>query len=167
MKYLSTLSMIALFTMVLLSACKNEGDAGSDSAVQNATPAAPAADVTAPTPAVTPPNQEPAQNAAGIWHYTCPKGCEGGAGMAIACAKCGTTLAHNQGYHTTNTEPNLTVGGNNQTTPAVTPPQQEPAQNAKGVWHYTCSKGCEGGAGSATACAKCGTTLAHNAAYHQ
>lgn len=166
MKYLSTLSMMALFTMILLSACKNDGDAGRDAAVQNATPAAPA-DGTVQTPAVAPPTQEPAQNAAGIWHYTCPKGCEGGAGTAGACAKCGTALAHNQGYHTTNTEPSLTVGGNNQTTPAVTPPQQEPAQNAKGVWHYTCAKGCEGGAGSAIACAKCGSTLAHNASYHQ
>ncbi|MEZ4934648.1 MAG: hypothetical protein R2788_21285 [Saprospiraceae bacterium] len=23
------------------------------------------------------------------WHYTCPSGCEGGAGSATACAKCG------------------------------------------------------------------------------
>lgn len=165
MKLLSTLSFIAMFTMLLLSACNNNSDTARDSAVQNTTPA-PAGDAATTTPPVTPPTQEPAQNTAGIWHYTCPKGCEGGAGMAIACAKCGTTLVHNQGYHA-NTEPSLTVGGNNQTTPIATPPTQEPAQNAKGVWHYTCSKGCAGGAGSATTCAKCGSTLAHNQAYHQ
>lgn len=167
MRYLSTLSIvIALMGIVLLSACKNESDTARDNAVQNVTPAP--ADGTTAAPAVTPPapTQEPAQNAAGIWHYTCPKGCEGGGGAATACAKCGTTLVHNQGYHA-NTEPSLSVGGNNQTAPVATPPTQEPAQNAKGVWHYTCSKGCAGGAGSAIACAKCGATLAHNQAYHQ
>lgn len=45
-----------------------------------------------------------------------------------------------------------------------TPP--EPPQNASGVWHYTCPKGCAGGGGSATPCGVCGTTLAHNTAYH-
>ncbi len=55
-------------------------------------------------------------------------------------------------------------------TPTTAPPVQQSAeapQNAKGVWHFTCPKGCPGGGGGATPCAKCGTTLAHNAAYHQ
>jgi len=52
------------------------------------------------------------------------------------------------------------------TTPVTPPTPAEPPQNADGVWHYTCSNGCAGGAGSATACAGCGNTLAHNAAYH-
>ena len=48
------------------------------------------------------------------------------------------------------------------------PPQQspEPAQNTKGVWHYTCAKGCEGGSGTQGTCAKCGGPLQHNTAYH-
>ena len=55
--------------------------------------------------------------------------------------------------------------------PPPTPPPNpatptEPAQNAAGVWHYTCAKGCAGGAGIATACSSCGGMLAHNAAYH-
>ncbi len=54
---------------------------------------------------------------------------------------------------------------------SITTPGQakapEPAQNAAGVWHYTCNNGCAGGAGSAIACAGCGTTLVHNSAYHQ
>lgn len=97
---------------------------------------------------------EPAQNAQGVWHYTCGNGCAGGAGSASACSTCGNTLVHNQGYHS-----NANAQSNT--------PAPEPSQNASGVWHYTCSNGCSGGAGSATACNSCGTTLAHNSAYHQ
>lgn len=119
-----------------------------------------------------PPNTkvEPPQNAQGVWHYTCPKGCKGGGGAAGPCAKCGATLAHNAAYHSASTPPGQ-IAGDTKTLPAdikqVPPPKVEPPQNAKGVWHFTCPKGCAGGAGSATACAKCGGTLAHNAAYHQ
>lgn len=131
----------------------------------SATTPAPAATLAptaqAPVPAPQPTQkQEPAQNAKGVWHYTCPKGCAGGAGTASACAKCGTTLVHNAAYHE----------GQNPTAATPNPtatPKPEPAQNAKGVWHYTCGDGCAGGAGSAIACAKCGKTLVHNSAYHQ
>ncbi|MCB0522713.1 MAG: hypothetical protein H6577_15395 [Lewinellaceae bacterium] len=161
MKYLSTFSIVAMFFLFLLTACKNEGDAARDAAVQSVTPAP--ADATAAPATTPPPTQEPPQNAEGVWHYTCPKGCAGGAGTATACASCGTTLAHNQAYHgNANPTASPTI-----TQPATPAPAQEPAQNAKGVWHYTCSKGCAGGAGSAIACSKCGSTLAHNAAYHQ
>ncbi len=52
------------------------------------------------TPAVTPPTPpEPPQNAAGVWHYTCPDGHAGGAGGASNCAQCGKALVHNQAYH--------------------------------------------------------------------
>ena len=52
------------------------------------------------TPSATPPaTAEPAQNAAGVWHYTCAKGCAGGAGATGPCATCGNTLAHNKAYH--------------------------------------------------------------------
>jgi hypothetical protein len=116
---------------------------------------------------------EPAQNAQGVWHFTCPKGCKGGAGANGPCPKCSTPLVHNQAYHAGATPPPLQATGGNPTIPttASTQPQPqqspEPAQNAKGVWHFTCPKGCAGGAGTTTACAKCGTTLAHNATYHQ
>lgn len=105
---------------------------------------------------------EPAQNAAGVWHYTCSKGCAGGAGVAGSCTTCGNALAHNQTYH-----------GNANALPTITNPiantntnLPEPAQNAAGVWHYTCNSGCTGGAGAAGNCTSCGSTLAHNAAYH-
>jgi ribosomal protein S27E len=176
--------------VVFATSCKTEGDAARDAAMQQiqggqpavGDPAAGAA-ATTTTPAANPatPTPEPAQNAAGVWHYTCPKGCAGGAGSAVACAKCGTTLAHNQAYHANNNDNKTTVttsSGANVSlpegikpvpSPLTNPPATptEPAQNAKGVWHYTCSGGCAGGAGSAIACAKCGKTLAHNQAYHQ
>lgn len=103
---------------------------------------------------------DPAQNAAGVWHYTCPNGHAGGAGGASACPECGAQLVHNQSYH------DGAAGA--ATTPVPTTPQStEPPQNAAGVWHYTCPKGCAGGAGAAVACAKCGSQLAHNQLYHQ
>lgn len=113
---------------------------------------------------------EPAQNAKGVWHFTCPKGCKGGAGANGPCPKCSTPLVHNQAYHAGENPPVQTVGANPTIpTTTATQPQQnpEPPQNAKGVWHFTCPKGCAGGAGTTAPCSKCGTTLAHNAVYHQ
>lgn len=149
------------------------------------TPSAPDISVVSPdgsaTPAAAPPaakTPEPAQNADGVWHYTCAKGCAGGAGSAAPCATCGGTLAHNAAYHGNASAPVPTIGGDNSGSPVILPPPTagnpsiapttaEPAQNAAGVWHYTCASGCAGGGGSATACGGCGGTLAHNAAYHQ
>ena len=107
--------------------------------------------------------------ASGVSHYICPNNCEGSGGPAqVNCPVCGTQYVHNQAYHNqplqqTNTTTTTTTPQSQQ----LPPPTPEPAQNAAGVWHYTCPSGCEGGAGSATACASCGTTLTHNAAYHQ
>lgn len=140
--------------------------------------------------ATAPATAEPAQNAEGVWHYTCPQGCAGGGGSATPCGVCGTTLAHNQLYHSGGATPQpaittsagstagqpITIGGGSTinplggaptpAAPAAAPATPEPAQNAAGIWHYTCSSGCEGGAGSAIACATCGNTLVHNPVYH-
>lgn len=118
--------------------------------------------VSPPTATPNPAKQEPPQNAAGVWHYTCPKGCKGGGGAAAPCAKCGATLAHNAAYH-----PAAPAG--NPANPTANPAAQkpEPPQNKAGVWHYTCPDGCAGGGGAAAPCAKCGKTLAHNSVYHQ
>ena len=131
---------------------------------------------TTPPPA-TPGTPEPAQNETGVWHYTCTNGCAGGGGSATPCATCGTALVRNQLYHAaagagaaTTTSPGLTATGADGapiTLPPTTPKTPEPAQNATGVWHYTCSNGCSGGGGSATACGTCGNLLAHNPVYHQ
>lgn len=113
-----------------------------------------------------------------VHHYICPKNCEGSGGSAAGtCPVCGSEYIHNQAFHSQTQQqtvtPNpdgtgtLTVPGS---TPAITQtptPSPEPAQNAAGVWHYTCAKGCAGGAGSAGTCATCGGALTHNTAYHQ
>ncbi len=181
MKIISFVTVAALCAITFFSACKNEGDAARDAAVDSIKGPLPEGDTSAMAPVTnanpaTPTTTEPAQNAAGVWHYTCPKGCAGGAGTAAACAKCGTTLTHNTAYHpapssapspapATTATPTAAPGITPVPAPATKAP--EPAQNAAGVWHYTCSSGCAGGAGSAVACAKCGKTLAHNAVYHQ
>lgn len=175
MKVKSILLLAAAAATVFFFSCKNDGDAARDAAVEQIQQGQPAA--ADPAAAPNPATPEPAQNAAGVWHYTCPKGCEGGAGSAVACAKCGTTLAHNAAYHPptnatpeaapTNSTTSLPPGISPVPDPTAPAKKPEPAQNAKGVWHYTCSAGCAGGAGSAVACAKCGKTLAHNATYHQ
>lgn len=164
----------------------NNADANSTSDVA-VTPAPATTTTPAATTDVNAPNAkgEAARNSEGVWHYTCPNGCADGAGTAMPCPKCGTTLAHNSAYHSggaattptlatppaTLTQPPST--NNPFASPTITPPigntipkAPEPPQNAKGVWHYTCPSGCEGGGGSAIACGKCGTTLAHNTSYH-
>ena len=92
-----------------------------------------------------------------VAHYVCPDGCDGGVGDAAgSCSVCGKPMVHNQVFHEQKPDDNP----NAETSP-------EPAQNAKGVWHYTCPSGCTGGAGLASACAKCTATLVHNQEYHK
>jgi len=189
---------ILALSLMFLMACGNAPQRPEPLLDQNYQPTPVQGNTAAGTPAGTPPpaTPEPPQNADGVWHYTCPTGCSGGAGSATPCATCGTTLVHNQLYHsnTPTPQPNIVTtapgaaagGGTNislgdgtsiapvsgvpgATQPAVTPAAPkapEPAQNAAGVWHYTCSDGCAGGAGSAVACAGCGKTLVHNSTYH-
>ncbi len=114
---------------------------------------------------------------AAVFHYICPNNCAGSGGdVAGTCPVCGTEYMHNQAYHAqqtqntgTSSSQQVTVPGNTANgAPGTNPPQvPEPAQNAAGVWHYTCPNGCAGGAGTAGTCATCGGALAHNSAYHQ
>jgi len=102
-------------------------------------------------------------------HYICASNCAGSGGPAAGtCPVCGKEYIHNDAFHANDAQaqPEITIGDQS-ANPTVVPPPAEPAQNANGVWHYTCAKGCAGGAGTATTCASCGGTLAHNAAYHQ
>jgi len=163
MKYLNVLTIVIICSLVTFYACDNNDaarDAARDALQVTESPALPPS----ATPA-SPNTPEPAQNAAGVWHYTCSAGCEGGAGAAGSCAKCGGALAHNQAYHANNNAATTPPPANNTLTPPA-PKTPEPAQNAAGVWHYTCSAGCAGGAGAAGDCSKCGGALAHNTAYH-
>jgi hypothetical protein len=84
-------------------------------------------------------------------------------------------LVHNQAFHASDAAPTIappTAAGQNpmfqdpSAAPAVVAPPTEPAQNAAGVWHYTCAAGCAGGGAAAGPCSSCGSTLAHNQAYH-
>ncbi|MEZ5004539.1 MAG: hypothetical protein R2730_16035 [Chitinophagales bacterium] len=143
-------------TLLFFAGCANDSKKSGATTDPSATQENEIIQVDAPPPIT----EEPAQNSDGVWHYTCPKGCEGGSGKAEACATCGTMLAHNQDYHSSANTPSLSPDIN------MPPPTQDPPQNANGVWHFTCAKGCAGGAGSAIACSVCGEMLVHNAAYH-
>lgn len=120
-----------------------------------------------PENSVTPPVAVPGTTIAGtVHHYICPNNCEGSGGPSQGtCPVCGSDYQHNQAYHD---QPSQTTTPS--TTPSITPSTTtttpEPAQNAAGVWHYTCPNGCAGGAGSAGTCSSCGGDLAHNSAYH-
>lgn len=157
MKFLSLFSVLTFFLFVTMISCDSDGEAVKDAARESLGDVQP--------PAETPAQQTvPAQNASGVFHYTCPNNCEGGgAGSAGNCPVCGTALAHNAAYHG-NTQQNTTP-------PPTTQPAQQtqptlPAQNAAGVYHYICSAGCPGGAATAGNCSSCGGQLAHNTDYH-
>tara|TARA_R110001583_G_scaffold50850_5_gene158692 strand:+ start:358 stop:789 length:432 start_codon:yes stop_codon:yes gene_type:complete len=106
-----------------------------------------------------------------VQHYICANKCENSGGpVAGNCPTCNTPYLHNQAFHNDEFLKNgpLNVPNNTQTTNqnlnATTP--SSPAQNALGVYHYTCNNGCAGGAGEASNCKTCGNVLTHNQAYH-
>ena len=123
---------------------------------------------TAPQPVqVTPPpniNMNTGTTAAapaGVQHYTCPNNCAGSGGPSAGnCPVCGTAYVHNAAFHNQGNagDPNTMI---QQQQPEL------PAQNAAGIYHYTCPSGCAGGSASAGTCPQCGGALAHNQAYHQ
>jgi len=160
--------LIPTFLLFLAAICCAVGCYESKSAPKYPIDGAVDLNQAAPAAPATP-GAEPAQNSAGVWHYTCSNGCAGGAGAAGNCATCGNALAHNQTYHSTGAatpNPVTTETATSNVTFTGDPANPEPAQNAAGVWHYTCSAGCAGGAGAAGNCATCGGALAHNSAYH-
>ncbi|MFT5846540.1 MAG: hypothetical protein ACJARX_000412 [Psychroserpens sp.] len=159
MKYFKIL--VILFSSVLFFyGCNDKSKTPKEEAVKQVV--VPNAPVLPKTSNPNIPAVEPAQNANGVWHYTCRLGCAGGAGAAINCETCGTALAHNSTYHGA---ANATSSSAPFATPPPAPPK-EPAQNAAGVWHYTCANGCLGGSGAAGTCSTCNSALSHNQAYH-
>lgn len=157
MKSFKILTILLFSSFLFLNSCNDSGKATktNNSATNKAV------DPTTTPKAAT---AEPAQNAAGVWHYTCRIGCPGGAGSATKCTNCGNILVHNTTYHGNTTNTSNAPFAN--PSAAATPATPEPAQNSAGVWHYTCSNGCAGGAGAAGTCSTCNGTLAHNSAYH-
>jgi hypothetical protein len=174
MKHFKIVAILLLSSFTLFYSCKEETEVAKEdtNTLNETTNPVDFLNSISTSNAVAPPqaNSEPAQNATGVWHYTCAKGCAGGAGSAVNCTTCGNPLQHNQAYHgnVTNTPTKAPITTpNTQTSTTIPAPQPEPAQNAAGVWHYTCEKGCAGGSGAPEACKSCGTTLAHNATYHK
>ncbi|GLR15516.1 heavy metal-binding domain-containing protein [Portibacter lacus] len=96
-----------------------------------------------------------------VLHYYCSTHPTKGGDAQGACPDCGQALVHNQAFHNTPATPGAATPG------AITPnPVPAAATNAAGVYHYTCSNGCAGGAAAQANCAVCGNPLAHNQAYH-
>ena len=159
MKYFKILAILLFSSVFSFYACNDNSKAQKQETLKSLE----VLDSTTP-PNTTTPNPatlEAPQNAGGVWHYTCSKGCSGGSGLAVNCETCGGLLVHNSAYHAnTNSTPTSSA-------PYATPPTAEPSKNAAGVWHYTCRKGCVGGSGAAGACGACGSALTHNTAYHQ
>lgn len=165
------LSYLVLVLGLIFTSC-------SDSGSQSATEQAPAqTDQTAESdngtpqinitnPEATGAKEQPvAASVEGGQHYICPNNCEGSGGASAGtCPVCGTDYVHNAAFHQKNSP---AADGSGSPVISTNPTAAEPAQNASGVWHYTCPKGCAGGGGSAGPCSSCGATLAHNPAYHQ
>lgn len=171
--------VISLVVCTMIFSCTSKPDRpesvlGERPVTQSTTPSA------TPAAAGTNPN---------VKHYICPNNCEGSGGDAAGtCPVCSSAYTHNAAFHNNpaaGSNPSITspqistsnpsinssiLEGGDGLNPSVTipPPTStpEPAQNASGVFHYTCSNGCAGGGGSATPCGTCGTTLVHNTAYH-
>lgn len=140
----------------------------------------------------TAPTTEPSGTPAGVEHYICPNGHVGFGGPGEgSCSQCQAVLVHNDAFHNSPVDgsaplsapaavsseqiipqpsgaiPSVFQNSGGVAAPSVgAAPSIEPAQNGLGVWHYICPAGHAGGAGSETACAECGQTLVHNAAYH-
>lgn len=106
---------------------------------------------------------------ASVKHYICANKCENsGSDVAGACPVCKNPYLHNTAFHNQDFMKNgpLNVPTNIQAPAANTPAAPSPAQNAMGIYHYTCNNGHPGGSGTASNCVTCGTVLAHNQAYH-
>lgn len=159
MKFMKISVCLILFAFLGLTACNNSQE---NNVREQAREALPATNATAETPS-------PITGAAnsGVLHYTCPNNCVGSGGAAAGtCPVCGTAYVHNQEFHNTPAATTDATATPDKYVPPGAPSDPNPAQNADGVWHYTCANGCEGGGGSPGACSKCGGDLAHNQAYH-
>ena len=152
------ITLLAFAALFLTVSCKQDAKSGAGTDAAGASP----------NPAAT-------EVAGTVKHYICPNNCAGSGGDAAGtCAVCGAEYLHNDAFHNQpGQQPAPTPTPQVQTSPSMTtpsitpPPSTDPPQNAAGVWHYTCAKGCAGGSGAMGKCATCGGDLAHNAAYHQ
>ncbi|WP_372769960.1 hypothetical protein [Lutibacter sp.] len=104
-----------------------------------------------------------------VKHYICTNKCENsGSDVQGVCPTCEKPYIHNQAFHNDDLMKNgpLNVPKYNGTPAKNAPSQPSPAQNATGIYHYTCNNGHPGGSGTASNCVTCGALLTHNQAYH-
>lgn len=121
-------TILLVLSIAFVYSCKDTPDRPGAILDENYEPIVPTN--TPPAATTTPPaTNEPPQNAQGVWHYTCPSGCVGGAGGASPCATCGTTLVHNQAYHA--------AAGGAGTPPVVTPTTTATTSNGSPVGSIT------------------------------
>lgn len=158
MKYFKIITLILLSSTISFYSCKEDVKAPKQETkvintptISNTTPQNPASVIAS-------------KNTGKVWHYTCIKGCAGGGDATGNCKNCNSVLVHNAAFHA---QANTIQSSSPFATPAATNTKTEPSQNLAGVWHYTCTKGCAGGAGAAGNCRTCNNPLSHNAAYHQ
>ena len=97
MNYFKILAILLFSSVISFYSCNDNSDAIKKEAQEKLNVSSSPTPPNAATP--NPVTAEPAQNAAGVWHYTCSAGCAGGAGAAGTCGTCGGALAHNQAYH--------------------------------------------------------------------
>jgi hypothetical protein len=115
--------------------------------------------------------QKSKKETAKVQHYICDNKCENSGGdVAGVCPTCNKPYTHNLAYHNNDFLKNGPLNVPKTNLGTTTQPTQNtntsPAQNALGVFHYTCPNGCSGGSGSVENCVACGTQLVHNQAYH-
>jgi len=99
-------------------------------------------------------------------HYYCATHPDKGGSDQGTCSECGLALVHNQAFHNTPSAPGSPAVPGAPTTIPATPAAPAAATNAAGVYHYSCSNGCAGGAAAQANCTTCGNPLVHNAAFH-
>jgi len=167
---LSSLLLFALIsTFISVTACKDtKGDATTET---------PASTVPEGGNAETPAALSTGATGSTEKHYKCATvGCTGTGDAQGKCPVCGAELVHNQAFHgpaagapgsspANPVQVNPTNGSATATPATATPPTA--AKNAKGVYHFSCPKGHEGGSASAANCPKCGEAMTHNQAYHE
>ncbi len=165
---LSIMLALSVFACAPDKPASNEAESdASNTEVTITSPEEISFDNAAQLPTTTPPEQPaqvniPAGEDGVVHHFICEDGCAGGfSENGGNCPVCGKAFAHNTAFHAQQSDQQNTNINANQPVPAP-----EPAQNANGVWHYTCANGCPGGGGQPGKCGVCGGELAHNAAYH-
>lgn len=159
----SIFSTVLFASLLIFSACNETESANSDDANTENSELRTSSEVMGTNPT-------PAASTGGVLHYICAKNCAGSGGpSAGTCPVCGAEYIHNDAFHAQDAaqeQPQITLGDQNNLNATPPPPPAEPAQNASGVWHYTCASGCAGGGGAPGSCANCGGALQHNDTYH-